>query len=163
MYTKEALSDFHERVHRNLQSLLAHCRALTEEELNRRLPGFGYPTARLQLHHGITAEEYWMGVLRGLMLADDTPEEYPTLGSLEAYREQVFAAGEAYLRGASPEELGTARPMATWTPEGTRERALVPGLVFFRTQTHLYHHQGQIVAMCRLLGKPAGGMDFPLE
>ena len=35
--------------------------------------------------------------------------------------------------------------------------------VFMRTVTHLYHHQGQIVAMCRLVGKPCTGLDYPIE
>jgi len=30
-----------------------------------------------------------------------------------------------------------------------------------RTLTHFFHHQGQIAAMCRLLGKPVSGLDYP--
>jgi uncharacterized damage-inducible protein DinB len=33
--------------------------------------------------------------------------------------------------------------------------------VLLRTITHLYHHIGQVSAMCRLLGKPIPGSDFP--
>ena len=160
MHTAEALCDFHERAHRSLAALLAHCRGLGEEELNRELPGFGYPTVRLQLHHGIGAQKYWIGVLEGRIdAADDDAPDYPTIASLEAGRRQVFAATESYLRAASVAELNTPRPMLTW---GNREQVLVPAHVFMRTLTHLYHHQGQIVAMCRLLGKPCAGTDYPL-
>ena len=38
MHTAEALLDFHERAHRNLTALLAHCRELSGEEWNTR-PG----------------------------------------------------------------------------------------------------------------------------
>jgi len=55
MYTPEALLDLQERTHRNLAALLDHCRELDAEQLNRELPGFGYPTVRLQLHHAIGA------------------------------------------------------------------------------------------------------------
>jgi uncharacterized damage-inducible protein DinB len=159
MHTSEALLDFHDRAHRNLTALLAHCRELSGEELNQELPGFGYPTVRLQLHHGIGAEKYWIGVLQGRIEADEDAVDYPTIASLEADRGAVFAATEAYLRAASTDELNTARPMMTW---GNREKVLVPAHVVFRTQTHLYHHQGQITAMCRLLGKPCAGLDYPI-
>jgi len=159
MHTSEALLDLHERAHRNLKALLSHCRGLSGEEINRELAGFGYPTVRLQLHHEIGAEKYWIGVLQGRIDADEDAPDYPTIESLEAYREQVFAVTEAYLRAASVEELNTARPMMTW---GNRERVLAPAHVLMRTLTHLYHHQGQITAMCRLLGKPATGLDYPI-
>ena len=125
MHTAEALLDLHERAHSSLQRLLAHCRQLSVEELDRELAGFGYPSVRLQLHHVIGGEEYWIGVLEG------------TVESLEAYRRRVFSATDKHLRAASAH-------------------------VFMRTLTHIYHHQGQIVAMCRLLGKPAAAMDYPI-
>ncbi|MFH0779040.1 MAG: DinB family protein [Candidatus Eisenbacteria bacterium] len=159
MHPPRALLDLHERAHRNLRALLAHCRGLSADEVNREFSGFGYPTVRLQLHHGIGAEKYWIGVLQGRIDADDDSPDYPTIESLELYREEVFATTEAYLRASTAEELSTARSMITW---GDRERVLIPAHVFVRTLTHLYHHQGQVVAMCRLLGKPCTGMDYPI-
>ena len=159
MHTPEALLDLHERAHRNLTALLVHCRDLGGEAINRELAGFGYPTVRLQLHHAIGAEKYWIGVLQGRIDADDDSPDYPTIESLEIYRQYVFAATQDYLRGASVQELSSARPMMTW---GNRERVLIPAQVFMRTLTHLYHHQGQITAMCRLLGKPCAGLDYPI-
>lgn len=159
MYTSEALRDLHDRVHRSLAKLLAHCRQLTVEELNRAVPGFGYPSVRLQLHHEIGAEEYWIGVLQGRPDAEDNDDAYPTVESLERYREQVAGRTAAHVRASSPEELNTPRLMRTW--QG-KEQLLMPAHVLLRTQMHIFHHQGQIVAMCRLLGKPAAGLDFPL-
>ena len=159
MHTPGALLDIQRRAHRNLESLLVQCGALTREEMDRELPGFGYPTVRLQLHHAIGAQKYWVGVLEGRIDADDDSPDYPSIDSLEVLREQVFAATEAYLRAASMEELNTARPMMTW---GGKERVLVPAQVILRTQMHVYHHLGQVVAMCRLLGKPCEGLDYPI-
>ena len=127
--------------------------------MNRSLEGFGYPTIRLQLHHEISAQEYWLSVLHGRMVAEETEHLYPTIESLEAYRTRVAGAIADYLRGASAAELNTARPMTTW---GGGVKSLMPAHVILRTLTHLYHHQGQVVAMCRLLGKPTSGLDFPL-
>jgi len=160
MYTPDALLELHARAHANLQDLLAHCGELTAEELDRAHAGFGYPSVRLQLHHGLGAQKYWIGVLEGRIDAEDDAPDYPDMASLETLRAQVFALTEKYLRGASQEELNMARPMMTW---GGNEKVMKPAHVFIRTLTHLYHHQGQITAMCRLMDKPVGGLDFPVD
>jgi len=160
VYTSEALLDLHERAHISMHKLLMHCQKLSAEDMIRELQGFGYGTVLLQLHHVIAAEKYWVSVLAGSMLIDDDPSDDTTIDSLSDYRKEVFDATEIYLRGASAEELNTARTMTTW---GNKERTIVPAHVLLRTQTHFFQHQGQILAMCRLLGKPASGMDFPLE
>jgi len=159
MHTREGLLELHERAHWSLKTLLVHCGQLEPEELDRELTGFGYPSVRLQLHHLIGAEQYWIGVLQGRIEADDTSADYPTVDSLEEYRGQVFSATDDYLGAASAGELNTPRPMMTW---GNKEQILTPAHVFMRTQTHIYQHQGQITAMCRLLGKPVNGLDYPI-
>ena len=123
------------------------------------MDGFGYPTVRLQLHHIIGVQEYWLGVIQGHFNADEDDQLYPTIESLEKYRQQVYGATENYLKAASNEELNTPRKMMTWQKI---ERILTPAHIIVRTQTHIYHHQGQILAICRLLGKPVSGLDFPI-
>jgi uncharacterized damage-inducible protein DinB len=160
MFNAKILSDIHHRSHQTLQMLMAHCRSLTPDELNREIEEYGDPTVQLQLHHVISAERYWIGVLEGRMDVDEDQAEYPTVEALEAFREEIFALGESYLKTASDEELSTPRSMMTWR---NKERILVPAHVFLRTQMHLYHHHGKISAMCRRMGKPiAPGMDYPI-
>ena len=159
MYTSEALADIHERTHRSLAKLLAHCGAFDPPAIDRELAGFGYPTVRLQLHHLIGAERYWLGVIQGRMEVDDDDGAYPTLAALSAFRERVAAPTRKYIDGASAAELTTPRAMVTW---GAGEQVLVPARIVVRTQTHVFQHQGQVVAMCRLLGRPAAGTDFPI-
>jgi len=137
MHTPAALLDLHERVHRNVRGLLEHCAQLDASGLNRELPGFGYPTVRLQLHHMIGAEEYWVGVLVGVVDPDDDDSAFPDVAALETWRVRVSAATAAYLRGASTEALNTARPHATW---GGRTRVFAPAHAILRTQTHHYQH-----------------------
>ena len=155
MVPSEALIELHERCHANLRQLLDHCRSLTAAELHLPLEGFGYPSVQEQLHHEIGAEKYWIGVLEGRIDVDDDAVDYPTVDALESYRQETFAITESYLRSASPAELDTPREVATW--RGTRI-VVRPALVILRTQVHLYHHQGQILAMCRLLGHPRTGL-----
>lgn len=158
MHTSAALLDMHERSQRSLIALLAHCRALTAAELRRELAGFGYGSVHLQLHHLIGAQRYWIGVLEGRIDADEDEDRFATVAALETMRDQVAALTAAYLRGASDAELNTPREMATW---GGRTQTLIPAQVFLRTLTHIFHHQGQVTAMCRLLGKPVSGLDYP--
>jgi len=159
MYDAESLLDIHERAHRNHAALLAHCRGFDTASIDRELEGFGYPTIRLQLIHGIGAELYWISVLEGKMDARDRDDEFRTVESIEGWRLEVAEATRRYLRSATTDRLNTPAPFVTW---GAGERVLMPARVVMRTVTHLYHHQGQVVAMSRLLGRPASGLDFPI-
>lgn len=158
--SQEFLLDFHERCHRSLARYVAHCGALSIDDLDRELDGFGYATVRQQLQHAIGAERYWVSVVLGEMDASENPADAASIDALEGFRKATFDTTRAYLSGASTSELATPRPMTTW---GDQEAILAPQLVLLRTQTHLFHHMGQIAAMCRLLGHPIpSGFDFPL-
>ena len=161
MYTAEALLDIHERCHRSLRMLMDHCREMGAEKLDRPLDGFGAKTIRVQLHHVLGAQKYWLSVVEDRMNADHDDADYPTLDSLETFRAEVYAGTEAYLRATPDETLNAAREFLTW---GDKRVPLVPARVILRTQTHLFQHLGQITAMCRLLGSPVPpGMDFSLK
>jgi uncharacterized damage-inducible protein DinB len=159
MHTPGQLEDLATRAHARLAALLDHCRGFTPEELNRDLDGFGYPTVRLQLHHAIGAQEYWLGVLQGRVEPDLDDAAYPGIDELEAWRRRTADLTAAYLRATDEATLNAAVDLPTW---GGRVRTLVPAQVVLRTITHIFHHQGQLAAMCRLLGRPVGGLDWPL-
>lgn len=160
MYTSEALIDIHERTHRSVAQLVEHCRGFTEEELSRKIEGFGGASLREQLQHEIGAQRYWIGVLEGRIDVDEDPDDSADIDALERFRERTSELTLRYLREASAEELNRPRTMQLW---GGTEKELVPARVVLRTLTHFYHHQGQVAAMCRLLGRPIPrGMDFPL-
>lgn len=165
MYTPQALQDMHERCHRSLRMVMEHCRSLEDGALDRELEGFGYGTIRLQLHHIIGAQGYWLSVLEDRMNADDDSAEYTDLDSLASFRAEVFQAVDAYLAATPPEVLNTPREYKVWSPtnpEGTA-KSLRPVDVVLRTEVHIFQHVGQITAMCRLLGRPVPpGMDYPL-
>lgn len=162
MYTPQSLRDIHERSHRSLAGLLAHCAKLNPGLIERELPGFGYATIRLQLHHVISAQEYWLGVLRGRLDAKDNAADFAGIPELQQYRARIAAQTAAWLERADAAELNTPRKFSVWSPNGNVERTLTPAHVVLRTQTHIFQHQGQVTAMCRLLGMPVNGLDFPL-
>jgi len=161
MYTPAALLDLHERTHRGFRKLLDHCADFSSDELAREMDGFGYPAIRLQLHHMIGAEEYWIGVLRGLMLIDEREEDFASMEALRSYRDRTARVTVEYLRRVTDEDLNTRRPMTTW---GDQQVELLPAHVVLRTQTHIFQHQGQVAVMARLLGRPVPqGLDFPIR
>ena len=161
MYGTTILKDMHERTHRSLARLIEHCETLSAEEIDRELAGFGYATVHLQLEHMVGAEEYWLHVIKGSFREEDVDGPgYPSVAAIEQYRRQVAGETEEYLDQASVEELNTAREMSTWP---NKRRSLVPARIIVRTMTHIYQHQGQVLAMCRLLGRPGpAGLDFPI-
>lgn len=177
MYTPEALLDLHERTHRSLIKLIEHCGKLSTDELNRELPGFGFPSVKMQLLHTVGAEYYWISVARGdfdspesieALLGDydeSRPEvlaRYVDTASIESYRQKVAALTEEYFRGADSAGLSSPRELYCWPG---KLRSLVPAHVIARIFTHIFHHQGQVLAMCRSLGQPYEGhrLDFALD
>ena len=161
MFTAAALRDVHTRTHEGLVKLIDHCAGFNNEALDTELEGFGYRSLRLQLHHAIGCEQYWVGVLRGQMLVDESEEDRESIDAIRTFRSRVAAVTAGYLASATESELNTARRMVTW---GDPNRSLVPARVILRTQTHIFQHQGQVAAMCRLLGRPIpSGLDFSLD
>jgi len=160
MFTQQALLDIHERCHHSLKRYLDHCRGLSDEQLDRELGGFGYATVRQQLHHAIGAERYWISVARGRMDASEDEADAASIDALESFRQSVYQATRAYLHETSDGDLNAPIKMTMW---GGHEKLLVPAHVILRTQTHLFHHLGQVAAMCRLLEhRIPPGMDFPI-
>jgi uncharacterized damage-inducible protein DinB len=169
MLDPAGLLEVHRRTHVGTSKLLDHCRSLSDEERLRELPGFGYSTVHQQLGHIISCEEYWIMVVQDKYIPsshlsgaeEEEGAAYPTIDALEQYRSQTAAATAAYLHSTTVEELGMAREFMTW-PEN--RRVLVPVMVVMRVLTHVFHHRGQIAAMCRLLGHPVPGgiLDFPI-
>ena len=161
MYTAECLMEFHERTHQSLTKLIDHCSLFSDDELSKEIDGFGYPSLRLQLHHAIGAEKYWIGVLKGRIDVEENESDYSSIENLKRFHEEVYSATQKYLSTASADELNNARPMITW---GNKEKTLIPARVITRLLAHIYQHQGQVAAICRILGKPIPpGLDYPIE
>lgn len=177
MYTPEALLDLHERTHRSFRKLIEHCGSLSTAELDQELPGFGLPSVKMQLLHTVGAEYYWISVARGSFTTPESIEEllgdydeakpevrarYGDIAAIEAYRQEVAAISAGYLRGTDSNELSTPREMYCWPG---KLRTLMPAHVIARIFTHIFHHQGQVLAQCRTLSKPYDGhrLDFALD
>lgn len=162
MYNPETLLDIHARAHESLRRMIVFCGNLTNDELRRPLTGFGFPTVLGQLEHTIGAEMYWQTVVtRGYTVEARLPA-LRDAAAIEAFRHQTAAATRSYLEGASEAELNSPREMIS-DPGHTRR--LRPADVIMRVVTHIFNHQGQVLAMCRTIGKPndTHDLDYPVD
>ena len=162
MYTATILLDIHARAHESLRRLIELCGTLTEDELRQPLDGFGFPTVLGQLQHTIGAELYWQIVLIRGYDTEATLPDLSHLAAIEAFRQQTASTTRGYLDRASVAELNTPREMISDPGE---TRVLRPADVIVRVVTHVFNHQGQILAMCRALGKPNEtiDLDYPVD
>jgi DinB family len=81
---------------------------------------------------------------------DATLPNLPDLAAIEAFREQTASATRSYLERATEAELNTPRRMIS---DPGQTRLLRPAHVIMRVVTHIFNHQGQVLAMCRSMGK----------
>ena len=163
MYSPEMMRDIHARAHESFRRLIVSCCGdLTDEELRRPLEGFGFQTILGQLEHTIGAEVYWQTVVARGYTEEATLPELQDLAAMEAFRRQTAAATRSYLDGVSEAELNAPRQMVSDPGE---TRLLRPADVIMRIVTHIFNHQGQVLAMCRTLGKPnvTHDLDYPLD
>jgi len=161
MYDSETLLDIHGRAHESLRRLLVFCCNLTDAELHHPLTGFGFSTIMRQLEHTIGAEVYWQTVVTKGYSEEAQLPSLTDVASLEAFRQQTASATRAYLEGASEAELNSSRQMIV---DPGQTRLLRPADVIMRVVTHIFNHQGQVLAMSRAIGKPNAehNLDYPV-
>ena len=162
MYNATTLLDIHTRAHESFRRLIVFCGELTPDELRRPLNGFGFSTVLRQLEHTIGAEVYWQTVVTRGYTEEATLPDLPDIAAIEAFRRRTAAVTRSYLDGANEAELNTSRQMIS---DPGQTRVLRPADVILRIVTHIYNHQGQVLAMCRTLGKPNDDtheVDYPL-
>jgi uncharacterized damage-inducible protein DinB len=162
MYDAQTLLDIHARAHESLRRLIVFCDVLTDAELRQPLTGFGMPTVHRQLEHTIGAEVYWQTVITRGYSEEATLPELPDLAAMETFRRETESITRSYLAGATPGELNSTRTMIS---DPGRTRVLRPADVILRVVTHIFNHQGQVLAMCRSMGKPndALDVDYPVD
>ena len=162
MYTAQTLLDVHSRAHESLRRLILFCGALTDDELRRPVAGFGWSTVHRQIEHTIGAEVYWQTVVTRGYTEEAILPELPDVAALEAFRQQTAAVTRSYLERVGEAELNSPREMIS---DPGQTRVLRPADVIMRVVTHIFNHQGQVLAMCRTMGKPNDihDLDYPVD
>jgi uncharacterized damage-inducible protein DinB len=158
MFTKLALLHFHELAHDGLARLLAHVETLPQEKFRQELEGYALPSLRAQLCHMLDVENFWVLAIQGQagIIDAEHASDLQTAAELAAYRERTALATRAWLATETDASLNTVRDVndCGWYNSG------IPADMLLHLMTHAYHHKGQIVAMCRLLGYPAPMTDL---
>ena len=157
VFTRTGLRALHTWTHERLDLLLSHAALLTAEQFVAEIPGFGAPSIRDQLSHVIQCEQGWVHALQDMPWTPWPHEDYTTPDHLRKAKQLVMKETIAYLDQLSDAQLNTElarRPMGWSGPLRT------PAFILNHVITHAFHHKGQVVAMFRLLGRPASDTDL---
>lgn len=157
MFTRDALLKQYEWAHNSLSIMLEHCARLDSEELARELPGFGHPSVHDQLVHIAEAELFWFRIAQGLPWLEIKPADYSDVPAIRELHARANGTARDYLTGLEDAQLH-APVRVEWEPGDGVE--ISPALMVSHLITHGFHHKGQVVAMCRLLGYPPPETDM---
>ncbi len=157
MFTAAGLKSFHSRAHSSLDVLLTHLRTMPADLLLAELSGFARANIRDQMFHTIANEIFWMHGLQLLPIPHLSAGDYTTVETLAELQRRAMAETLEYLDRLSEPELNQD---LLRVPEGWVGPPRSPAFILHHVLTHAFHHKGQVVAMCRLLGHPAPDTDY---
>jgi uncharacterized damage-inducible protein DinB len=157
MFTLDGIRQLHRWTHLCLDRALDHLATLPADAYTKDVPGFGFPNLRAQVIHLLGCEDRWVHRLRDLPSGDWDLSCWPTVADARTLENQVTAHTLEYLSGLTDQQLNT--PTTLHFPDGDTA-VRTPALVLHHMLTHAFHHKGQIVAMCRILGYPAPDTDL---
>ncbi len=157
VFTVEGIRQFHLWTHTCLTHVLDHLSTLPAGDYTREVPGFGFPTLRGQVIHIFNCEGFWIHAVQGLRFNDRMPSDYPSVADARLLKREISEQTLAYLSGLTNEQLNANTEVRF--PDGdTLDRT--PAFILHHVLTHAFHHKGQVVAMCRVLGYPAPDTDL---
>jgi uncharacterized damage-inducible protein DinB len=157
LFTLDGIRQFHSWSHASLNLVLDHLATNPAQDYAREVPGFGFPTLREQVVHIFNCEGFWVHTLQGLPFVDRRVAACATVFDARHFQKEVTTQTLAYLSGLTEGQLNSGAELH-FPDGGTAIRT--PAFVLHHVLTHAYHHKGQIVAICRLLGHPAPDTDL---
>ena len=157
MFTLDGVRKFHGWTHASLNLVLDHLSAMPANDYVTEVSGFGFSTLRQQAIHIFNCEAFWVHTLQGAWYADRTVEDCPGLADVRHLQQEVSQSTHAYLSALSNQQLNADTELH-FSDGDVAVRT--PALILHHVLTHAFHHKGQIVAMCRVLGRPAPDTDL---
>jgi len=157
MFTIAGIKSFHARTHSSLDVLLTHLRTMHADLLLAELSGFARLTIRDQMFHTISNEIFWVHSLQLLPLPALSADDYSSLEALAELKRRAMAENLEYLDRLGESELNQD---LLRVPDAWVGPPRSPAFILHHVLTHAFHHKGQAVAMCRLLGHPAPDTDY---
>jgi uncharacterized damage-inducible protein DinB len=157
MFTVDGIRKFHSWTHASLSLLFGHLATLSGSDYTKELSGFGYPSVHAQVIHILGCEARWVRRLQVRPVGDWEPARWPSIPDARSLQRDVTTQTLAYFSGLTNHELNANTTLHF--PDGS-SAIRTPALVLHHVLTHAFHHKGQIVAMCRILGQPAPDTDL---
>jgi uncharacterized damage-inducible protein DinB len=157
VFTVSGIRTLHSWTHECLTLVLNHLATVPETDFVKGVPGFGFPTLREQIVHIFSCEGFWVHTLQDIRWADRDAANWPDVAHARTLQERVSANTLAYLADVTDEQLNTDTELRFADGDVAFR---TPALVLHHVFTHAFHHKGQIVSMCRLLGYPAPDTDL---
>ncbi len=157
MFTLDGVRKFHRWTHSCLNLALDHLATIPAEEYVREVAGFGFATVHQQVIHIFNCEGSWIHALQAQPYANRMPADFPDASAARLLQQELSRETQAYLAGLTDRQLNEDMELR-FSDGDTAVRT--PALVLHHVFTHAFHHKGQIVAMCRVLGHPAPDTDL---
>ncbi len=157
MFTVDGVRKFHFWTHDCLSLVLDHLSTIPASDYGKEVPGFGFPTLCQQVIHVFNCEGFWVHAIQGLRFSDRNPSDCPTVAEARLLQREIGEQTLAYLSGLTNERLNSDTELRF--PRGDIA-VRTPAFILHHVLTHAFHHKGQIVAMCRVLGYPAPDTDL---
>jgi uncharacterized damage-inducible protein DinB len=157
VFTIDGVRKFHGWTHSSLDLVLDHMSTIPIDDYVREVSGFGFATLRDQAIHIFNCEGFWVHTLQGLPYSNRTVADCLALAGVRLMKEQVSQSTDAYLSTLTDQQLEADTELRFSDGDAC---VRTPAFVLHHVLTHAFHHKGQIVAMCRLLGHPAPDTDL---
>ncbi len=157
MFTVDGIRKFHFWTHDCLSLVLDHLSTIPASDYIKEVPGFGIAKLRQQVIHIFNCEGFWIHAIQGLRFIDRNPNDYPTVADARLAQREVSEETLAYLSGLTNTQLNSDTELRF--PRGD-SAIRTPAFILHHVLTHAFHHKGQIVAMCRVLGHPPPDTDL---
>ena len=157
MFTLPGVCKFYDWTQTSITLLLNHLSTIPSTEYAKEVPGFGFPTVRAQVIHILNCEGFWINTLQAIPFDDEDPANWPAVSDARLLQSEVSIRTLNYLSRLSEENL--IAPMELRFSDGD-VAVRTPALILHHILTHAFHHKGQIVSMCRILGYPAPDTDL---
>jgi uncharacterized damage-inducible protein DinB len=156
MFTLDGVQKFHDWTHSSLSRMLDHIATLPEGSYHTKLNGFGFATIGEQVLHIFQCETNWIHRAQAIPFDGLSISEYPAIRDARVLQGKVRSETSAYLSGLTEQQLNEEITLRSY--DGF-EMTCTPAHVIHHVLTHAFHHKGQIVSMCRMLGHPAPDTD----
>lgn len=157
MFTLDGIRKLHAWTHASLGVLFNHLEILPAGGYEMELPGFGYPSIHAQVVHLLGCEARWVRRLQIKSIGDWDPARWAAVSDARLLQREVTTQTLNYLSGLTNQQLNAN---TTLHFHDGSSAVRTPALVLHHVFTHAFHHKGQIVAMCRVLGHPAPDTDL---